>query len=260
MKRDYSALVNLTLELSAYDGYLDSHRIIERNELEGKYRKAKQDFVYHLLKEGHSAEDSASSVSDELAEISAMSDPGWEPVYNEIREDILAQIKRDAAKKPWQRTVRYFAPVIVGFVLAVAYFGTYFYNIIPISAPLETRAGLTQRADALAKVLRYDEWNNTRRGGFIKGLLLWPIEPSEPELRGAKEIAGITFAGAKALEQKREACLENLSGSGGEVSDGGVALLGVVATHLRDKSTKWQTPAVMTILDPIRTAYPCRRP
>ncbi|ATY31682.1 hypothetical protein [Sphingomonas psychrotolerans] len=257
MQRDYHTLINLAVELGQYGGYLDTQGLKERNDLTTKYNSATRTFVYRLLKEGHSPEESARLVSEEINNIAALSDAGWQPVYEEIRGDILAQLDRDAGKRPWQRTARHFTPFIAAAIVTVGYFGLRLYNVTPVSAPLETRAGIAQRADALAKVMRYDDWSSSRRGGFVKGILLWPIEPSQTEVKGAQELGGLIFAGANDLMRSREACNTGLTNGSGQLTRAEIELLNKVVTHLREKSTKWQNPPAMTILDPLRTAYPC---
>jgi hypothetical protein len=59
------------------------------------------------------------------------------------------------------------------------------------SANIETRGGMQQRAAAVEKALRYDDLVGTRvrRGGMFKGVMFWPIKPTDGEIGGAAELA-----------------------------------------------------------------------
>jgi hypothetical protein len=258
MQRDYGTLVNLALKLKE----TNAGEREQRTELNGSYVQALETFVDDLLTGQRSAERATREVNHDLDEISSLSDPELHSIYDKIRYDIINRIEEEAGPKPWQQTVQTrlvgLGGVLLVVLLAAGYFGLRQYSTTPVTARLETKAGIEQRANALAKVLRYEDWGSGagRRGGFIKNILLWPIEPTKAEIDGASELGGLIFAGAGRLRDLREAC--NLPVPSGEtIGDEEITLLQRVTTHLRAEQVQWKNPPAMTVLDPIRAAYPC---
>lgn len=254
---NYAPLMDLAMELGQFQGYLDSQGLKARNQVQIRYNAVLRNFVYGLLKDGSSAAEAAQVVDTDIDEMMEVSEPWWHPIYDEVRGDILAQIERDSQKKPWQRTLRQWLPVILAIVVAGVYFGVRLYSATPVSQPVESSQGLRQRADALAKALRYDDWASGGRGGFIKGILLWPIEPTEAEVRGAAELAGLVFEGGSYLQTQGEACGVPMPSQPGTLTSAEAGLLQRVADHLRSPDVQWSNPPVNTVLDPIRAAHRC---
>jgi hypothetical protein len=258
MQRDYGTLVNLALKLKEAD--IGEAEL--RAELNASYAQALETFVDDLLTGQRSAENATREVNHDLDEISSLSDAELHPIYDRIRYDIINRIEEEAGPKPWQQAALTrlvgLGGVLFVVLFAAGYFGLRQYSATPVTAPLETKAGIEQRANALAKVLRYEDWGpgGGRRGGFIKNILLWPIEPTKAEIDGASELGGLIFAGAGRLRELREACNVPVP-SGETIGDADIALLQRVTAHLRAEQVQWQNPPAMTVLDPIRAAYPC---
>lgn len=258
MQRDYGTLVNLALKLKETD--VDERE--QRAELNASYARALEIFVDDLLNGQRSAERALREVNHDLDEISHLSQAELHPIYDNIRYDIINRIEEEAGPKPWQQTALTrlvgLGGVLLVVLFAAGYFGLRQYSATPVTAPLETKAGIEQRANALAKVLRYEDWGSggSRRGGLIKNILLWPIEPTKVEIDGASELGGLIFAGAARLRELREACNVPVP-SGETISDADIVLLQRVTDHLRAERVRWANPPAMTVLDPIRAAYPC---
>src|SRR3546814_20852323 len=89
-------------------------------------------------------------------------------------------------------------------VCVVAYFGLRLCIAVDVSAPIASREGVVQRAAAMEKYVRYDDFMHTevRKGGWLKGIMFWPIEPSDAEMTAAAEFAGLTL-GAFRSEERR---------------------------------------------------------
>lgn len=255
--RDYGVLMNLASDLGEYQGYLDTQGQKRRNEIVGKYKGEIGNFVYQLLKDGRTAEQATNEVNADIAEMSNLSAEDWHPLYEEVRGDLVARIDGESGKKPWQRTLRYRLPVILGVLVVAFYFGLRWYSATPVTAALETRQGLQQRAVALDKVIRYDDWASTRRGGFIKGILLWPIEPTEAELQKASELGGLILTATAELGVAGQACNLPRRLAGDDILDEEIAILSAVTSHLRAETVQWRTPPMMTVLDPIKAKHPC---
>lgn len=258
--RDYADLINQATELGQYDGYLDTAGVAERNKARAEYQRALRTFVYHLLKEAHSAGEASRLVESDLNEIAGHSNEHWQPVYDEVRTDLLAQIARDGGKKAWQRALRYYAPAIVGVVLVTIYFGVRLYSALPVDKPLDSREGMIQRAAVIEKMARYDDWASGRSGGrgeAFKDLLLWPIEPNSEETRAGNQLIALIGGRYAILAQARQACLLIVAPDTGLPGDQRVEMLRKAAAYLRGHDVAWAQPLANTVDTPIRNAYPC---
>lgn len=259
MERDYSELLEYAAGLQAYDGYLDTDGLKQRQAIEAKFATVRNKFVYALLRDGGDWQDISRAVSDDLDQIETASDPSWQAPIALVRENLLTRIEKEGRKKPWLRTAVRWTPAALAVAVAIAFFGIRFASAVDISQSLETRVGLEQRAAATKKVIRYDDWmsSRVRRGGWLKGILLWPIEPSETEIQGAQEFVALTLDGYAALSGEGEICGVLPQGAGDSLSEQQLDLIGDVATFLRDTGTQWEEPPIMTVLEPIRRAFPC---
>lgn len=256
MQRDYTPIMNLALELQGSDT-TDHAR---RDVIEERYRESIAGFVDTLLASRRSASVATQAVNDDINEIAELSPSELHPTYDKIRYDLLNRIEEEAPPSFWQGAGQTRLVGIGGVALVIllvaGYFGLRQYNMTPVSASVETRAGLEQRADALAKVLHYDGWASGRRG-LIKNLLLWPFEPTPQEVAGARELSSVALAGANRLVQMREACGIQLGSGDQALTPQEYDVMRKVADHLRRKGIEWRNPPVMTVLDPIRASYPC---
>lgn len=135
-----------------------------------------------------------------------------------------------------------------------AYFGVWVFAATPVTEPLETRAGIEQRAAAIDKVLRYDDLMNghMRRGGILKKPLLWPFKPDDDEVEGAAELTGLIFAA-----QKRVPKCGLVSGDGSTLNPEQVKMLWEVADYMRRPDTQWSTPPARTILSALENISTC---
>src|SRR3546814_14129204 len=92
-------------------------------------------------------------------------------------------------------------PWWIAALCVVAYFGWRLFSAVDVSAPIASREGVVQRAAAMEKYVRYDDFMHTevRKGGWLKGIMFWPIEPSDAEMTAASEFAGLTLGAFQIL-------------------------------------------------------------
>jgi hypothetical protein len=248
--------MNLALEFHETDA-TDHAR---RDEIEARYWGAVGTFVDDLVADRRTASAAMRAVNDDFDEISALSSVELHSTYDKIRYDLINRIEDEAGPPAWQGTAQKRLVGIGGVALVILLAGGYFalrqYNLTPVTAPIETRAGLEQRADALAKVLHYESWASGRRG-MIKNILLWPFEPIPEEVEGARELSGLALGGAAKLVQAGEACGIQFGSGDQALTPQEQGVLEKVSGHLHDKSAQWRDPPILTVLDPIRSSYPC---
>lgn len=142
----------------------------------------------------------------------------------------------------------------------IIYFGIRFASEVNVSATLESKLGLQQRAAAAEKVIQYDDWMGTRvrRGGWIKGILLWPIEPSDVEANAAGEFVSVALEGYNILTQQNEICGNLINGYGNQLSDEQIKFVDEIAVTIQEPNLSWQEPPVMTVLHAIKEKFPCQ--
>jgi hypothetical protein len=147
----------------------------------------------------------------------------------------------------------------LGGAAVATYFAFRFLSATPIESPADTQKGIQERAAAIEKVLRYDDWMDTRarRGGWLKGILLWPIKPSEQELKGASEFASLAYE-AQAVSVEQFNCTA-VAGGGEVPSEAEVKYLGQMAELLLSPEIKWQDPPVMTALEAAKSLGNCEK-
>jgi len=258
MIRDYTALVNVAAELNTYSGYLTNEDRVELGKIQAKFNQARNRFVYEAMQSGGDAGSLKKSISEEVDEMS-MLQPGWSDTLAFVRDELHARIDKEARKSPLVRRIFRWLPASLVVMALLIYFGLRLFSSVEISQPLDSKTGLMQRANAAEKVIRYDDWMsaNVRKGGWLKGLLLWPIEPTEQEILGAQEFAAVAIQGINELSNRGAICPSWSSDERQRLVQQ-VEVLGKVAAYVRNETTRWRQPPIFTVIDPIRKAFPCK--
>ncbi len=225
-----------------------------------QFNSTRKDYVDTLLVKGDDWSLIPDSVAGDLDNIAAGSDASWHPAIQYTKENLLPYLTKEARKSPLTRDIIKWSPVALALVAAIAYFGIRFTSGVDISAPLDSKLGLQQRAEAAEKVIEYDDWMGThvRRGGWIKGILFWPIEPSDVEVKAAGEFVSVALEGYDLLSQRSEICGNLTSGYGDKLSEGQINFVDEISEEIQDAKLSWQQPPVMTILQPIKEKFPCK--
>ncbi|MGE5952906.1 MAG: hypothetical protein ACM308_04715 [Qipengyuania vulgaris] len=141
----------------------------------------------------------------------------------------------------------------LGLVVA-GYFGVGLYARTPVTAPIDSRAGIEQRAAALDKVLRYDDLVNgrMRRGGLLKDVLLRPLEPDDEEMEGAADLVGLIFA----AQQTVPGC-GLVTGNGESMNEAQKKMLREVVDYLEQPDAQWRDPALRTLGPALQSVSAC---
>lgn len=218
------------------------------------FNKVRDEYVDELLAQDESRSSAAQGVEEQLTEFRAQADPNWLPALNYTRDNLLPYLEKEAAKDPRMRKAIKLAPFVAGGLAVVVYFAVRLLSGAPITEEIETRAGLQQRAAALEKVIRYDDWMGTRvrRGGWAKGILLWPIKPTDVEMNGAAEFVGLVLEG----QQYANGCGSVVS-YGDNLSDDQINMLSEVADYVQQEAVTWEDPPVMTVVAGLERARRC---
>lgn len=254
MDRDYGNVVNRALDLEAAEG---GNRVVRQQH----YDEAINALVQGVIADYPGLAKARAIITGELDDIAGLSEPGIQPVLDKVRYDLLGAVEEALGPTRAQTAMRTRLIGLGAIAAILALLGSAValrqYNAIAISAPLDTRPGIEQRAAALAKVIRYDDWDPGTGGlrRLVVKLALWPFEPTENEIQGAREFAGAVLNAATDLQAAGQACrVPPLTGTADEAQ---IALLSKVVSSIRAKNASWSNPPAATVLNAIRTNFPC---
>lgn len=258
MGYDYSAVMSAAIYLEQFSGYLDTDDLKRQREAQDRFNTARHHFVFSALASGEDPEQITSTIVNDLDEM-VQADPYSAATYAFVRDELVARVESEAKKSPLQRKIVRWAPTAALVALVIAYFAVRLLSGVTVDQPIQTQAGIEQRAAALIKAARYDDWasSSSRRVGFIKGVLLWPIKPTDAEVKAAVEFIEITGESLGYLYAQKHICGGPIPGSDERLSEDEIALVRRVADYVVDEKTRWREPPELTLLEPIKAAYPC---
>lgn len=219
-----------------------------------QFNKVRAEYVDALFGDDAPGDSVPDEVKGELAGLREQADPSWYPAIDYTQENLLPFVEKEAGKSPRMRKALRVAPYVATAIALVTYFGVALFSGTPVTDPIETRQGIQQRAAAAEKVIRYDDWMDTRvrRGGWFKGILLWPIEPDAYEIKGAGEFVGLVLEG----QQYAKGC-GSVTGYGNTLTDQQIKMVGEVADFIQRDDVQWKEPAPMTVVAALESVKPC---
>ncbi len=208
------------------------------------------------IPEGH--EQACEYVKQDIAEVRARCDPAAFPAVDYVSDNLLPFLQKEADRDPGVRKAIKATPWVLGAIAVITYFVVRFASATPIDHALETKSGIQERAAAVVKLLRYDDLMDThvRRGGWVKGLLLWPVEPTEAEIKGASEFAALAFQ-AHAVSVEQFGCPEIPRGSETVPSKAELDFLSETSIYVQNSEIKWKNPPVDTVIDASKAFGKC---
>ena len=223
-----------------------------------EFNRLKKRYVDGLLTGDADRNDVVDATAAELEGIRSSSDPAWHGAVDYASAQLVPYLRKEAAKSPTYRKAVKCVPYAAGAIALAIYFGVRLYYATPISEPIASKAGLIQRAAATGKALQYDDLMDThvRKGGWLKGILFWPVEPTEGELKGASEFVAVALEAQKLTAQK-SGCVSLVEDGNGGLSLEQVAYLKKASEYMVGKTTHWQEPPLKTILDAAAVAGSC---
>lgn len=230
----------------------------QHDSLEANFKVARNKYVDEMLgiPEGH--EQACEYVKQDIAEVRAKSDPSQLLTVDYVSENLLPYLQKEADRDPRTRKAIKATPWALGGIALIAYFVVRFASATPIDHALETKSGIQERAAAVAKLLRYDELMDTyvRRGGWAKGLLFWPVEPTEAEIKGASEFAALAFQ-SHDVSVEQFGCPEIPRGSESVPSKAELDFLAKTAAYLQNSEIHWKNPPVDNVVDAAKAFGKC---
>lgn len=245
-------------ELDKLEGQLDKRdwkaAKAEYEAQQEQFNKVRDSYIDGLLDGEGRTGSVVEDVEAQLLAIRNSADTSWHRAIDYTSDNLLPRLRKEAHKSPKTRRAIKAAPYVGGILAVAIYFGIALFSATPVSDPIETKAGLQQRAAAAKKAIRYDDFMGTRvrKGGWLKGILFWPIEPSESETQGAAEFFGLVLEG----QQYAEGC-GSIANDGQSLSDGQIGMVSEVADYVLHSNTKWREPPIRTVVDGLQEAEAC---
>lgn len=226
----------------------------EYEALQEHFTKLRAEYVDALLGDDAPSDGVSTEVQGQLNSLRAEADPSWHPAFDYTQENLMPYLTKQAGRSPRFRKAVKAVPFVAAAVAAIIYFGVALFSGTPVTEPIETRKGIEQRAAATEKVIRYDDWMHTRvrRGGWLKGIMLWPIEPNPFEVKGAGEFVGLVLEG----QQYAKGC-GSVVGYGNSLTDDQIRMVGEVADFIQRDDLQWKEPAPMTVVAVLDSVKPC---
>lgn len=255
MERDYWPLIRAASELDQFTGYLDTEGQKQLGLAKGNYLTMRDRMSHELLVDHGDWQAAVAQITSDLNDLS-VTEAGWADTISGVKDDLAARLESDSSKSLLRRRLKYFAFPITIALLVTAYVGTWWYNNLTIDKPIETRDGLTQRAQAFDKAQFYDELAGGR-GGFIKRAIISAVQPDDEEIKAAQDFMGLTLEGYLKLEGEGFACGLSTPEEGENLSAEHLALVDTVSQYVQAPDTKWEPSPPMTLLTKIADTYPC---
>ncbi|HZV17586.1 MAG TPA: hypothetical protein VFF84_02725 [Sphingobium sp.] len=230
----------------------------QHDSLEAKFKEIRNKYVDVLLDTSEGHDQAYDLVAADIAAIRANCDPSWNPAVNYVSDNLLSHLQKEAARDPGVRKAIKVMPWVLAGFGVTAYFAIRFLSATPINHAIDTREGIQERAAAVGKLLRYDEWMDThvRKGGWIKGILLWPIQPTDAEIEGASEFAALAYE-AQQLSVEQFGCPSLNRGYGNKPSKEELDYISEAADYLRRPNIQWKNPPVLAAMDAAKVVGNC---
>lgn len=225
---------------------------------EERFVRERNAYVDMVLRE-RPGSDAVETAQRELEEFRSKSHASWNRATDYTIENLIPHLTKESRKSPELRRAVKIMPWAFAIVCIVAYFGIRIFSAVDVSSPFDSREGISQRAAAMEKFVRHDDFmhTRTRRGGWIKGLLFWPIEPTDAEKTGATEFAGLSLQAMDILRNDGQACGGPAIGQGENLSKDEIEFVDQLAEFVRSDRMKWSNEPTLDISVPIRALYPC---
>lgn len=248
------------VHLEAEEGQVTDKSEYKRNQLEWNalvehFGKAREEYVAALFGDDAPGDGVPGDVQGQLAGLREEYDANLHPAIDYVEANVMPAIRKEAGKDPRMRRALRALPLIAIPVVMVIYFGIALLSGTPVTDSIQTRQGIIQRAAAAKKVIRYDEWAGVHmhRNGWVKPILLWPIQPDPYEVKGAGEFVGLVLEG----QQYAKGCGLVLGIGGDTLSSAQVKLVGDVADVIRSNDLQWSKPPVVTVVTTLERVKPC---
>lgn len=208
-----------------------------------------------------SSQSLSSFLSDELNSLKEVADKSWHLAIEGVRERLIKLADIETKKSPAFRKFEKIAPLISFVAIVIIILSLKWYWLVEVNQPIETTKGVVQRAGTLEKLLDYDDSMDThvRRGGWLKGILFWPVEPTEKEVKHASEFLWTTVEVYDYLLKERTICGAQMAhdSKGNNMKDE-IAVSQVVIDYLKATNPNNADSGALLIANAFISKFPCK--
>ena len=154
----------------------------------------------------------SSFLAEELDAVKDAADESWHVAIEDVKNRLNKLADKEGKKSPTRRKIEKNGWWIAIVAIGITMVSLKWYWLVDVNEPIESTTGLVQRAAALEKLLDYDDSLDTRvrRGGWAKGILYWPAEPTEEEIEYASEFLWESVNLYDYLRRENAICNANL--------------------------------------------------
>lgn len=155
----------------------------------------------------------SSFLAEELDAVKEAADESWHVAIEDVKNRLSKLADKESKKSPTRRKIEKNGWWIAIVVTGITMVSLKWYWLIDVNEPMDSTAGVVQRAETLEKLLDYNDSMDTsvRRGGWLKSILFWPAEPTEQEIEYASEFLWTTVDVYDYLSEEGALCNASLT-------------------------------------------------
>lgn len=208
LAKKYEPLVHLAdLDTESFDSHeLPSDSDIK--EYQERLEEECKEFVVENYKGWDTREELENNIASDITNLRNQSHESWAKVIDKLETTLLSVARIQGSKSKTRRKIEYHGPWITIVIVITAYFSIRFLSAVHAIDDILETSGFLQRHNAFEKVLRYDDWMDTRvrRGGIFKSVLFWPIKPTDEEIGLASQYLGLVVEVSDYLHSNGKIC------------------------------------------------------
>ena len=257
------AINECNLELQAKPGRKRKSELNKAvQNMEQKLTEQSTELIKKTVDSWDSEQSLSSFLADELDAVKEAVDASWHAAIDDVKSRLSKLAEKESKKSPTRRKIEkngwWIAIVSIGIIMV----SLKWYWLIDVNEPIKSTAGVVQRAATLEKLLDYDDSMDTRvrRGGILKGILFWPVEPTEEEIEYASEFLWATVDVYDYLNNENALCNANLyHNSGDDNYKDEIAIAQIAIDYINNtKNVSSAEDGLLLIAEAYTNKFPCQ--
>lgn len=230
-------------------------------DLGGKIYEKSTALINKTVDQWSSKEPLSSFLSVELEALKTSADASWHSAIDDVKKRLINLADIEAKKSPIRRKIEKNAVGILIVLVVAIVLSLKWHWLIEVDEPIEASTGVVQRAKVLEKVLEYDHSMGVfvRRGGWLKGIIYWPIEPTDDEIKHASEFLWSVVGVYDYMQKESLLCGSQLhhDSSDKDIKDE-VVIAQVVIDDLKTADPKSEKNGALLVANSFMKKFPCK--
>jgi len=180
--------------------------------MEQKLTKQSTELIDNTVDTWDSDQSLSEFLVEELNAVKKSADESWHVAIDDVKTRLGKSAKKESSKSPTRRKIEKNGWWITIIAIGITMVALKWYWLIDVNEPIDSPSGVAQRSATLEKLLDYDDSMEKRvRRGWLKGILFWPAEPTEEEIKYASEFLWTTLEVYDYLQKENILCNVSLS-------------------------------------------------